>query len=102
MSKGKTLENGMALLSIGNLQNEFLDGYDQHFWPVDLFQYVKVRIIGDNKFCIGSYRTIYELVIVDILFNESEVDIYFLINSCMQASNGLHYIMGNFLCRFFS
>ena len=45
-----------------------------------MFQYFEMFVIRYNIFGIGSNGTIYKLVVISILGNQSEMDVNFLID----------------------
>ena len=68
---------------ISNLLRKLFDCNDRYFRPINLFENVEMRIIGNYVFGIRSNRTIYKFVIINILLYQPEMNIDFLINRCV-------------------
>ena len=66
-----------------------------NFWPINVLQHLEVLVVGNDIFCIGGHGTVYKLVVIGILGNQTEMDIDFLIDCCAEPSNGFHYATGN-------
>lgn len=80
-----------------NLRSKFFYCKDENFWPVYLFEDIEMAVVGDDILGIGGNGTVNKLVVVDILLNQTEMDIGFLEVGCVQPGNGLHHVVGNFL-----
>lgn len=57
-----------------------------NFWPINVLQHLEVLVVGNDIFCIGSHSTVYKLVVIGILGNQTEMDIDFLIDCCAEPS----------------
>lgn len=58
------------------LFREFLDVDDSQPRPVDMLEYVEVRVIGDDKFSIRCHGAVHELIVVGIGLYQPEMDVY--------------------------
>ena len=60
------------------LFREFLDVDDSQPRPVDMLEYVEVRVIGDDKFSIRCHGAVHELIVVGIGLYQPEMDVHLL------------------------
>ena len=77
------------------LRRKFLYGKYCHLWPVYLFEDFKMGVVGNNVFGIGGDSTVYKLVVVYILLDESEMNISLLKLCGMQSGDGFHDVVSN-------
>ena len=79
------------------LCHKFLYGEYCHLWPVYFFENFEMGVVGNNVFSIGGDSTVYKLVVVYILLDESEMKISLLKLCGMQSGDGFHNVVGNLL-----
>ena len=52
-------------------------------------------VVGHDILGVAGHRTVHKLVVVGVVINQAEMDVYFLINSGLQTGDGFNHVVSH-------